>query len=444
MMLRGNDRMVLACATPGPKGAFPRQRNNIHFNNAGCSMPAPGVADAVQLYLKAESEYGGYEASELPELAIQLERPYQELADLLGCDPASVGVVNSATAAWQRIFLGLPLWLPGSCIFTSVAEYGSNYLAYLQAQKRYGTRITVVREREDSSLDVGHLQELLAGRNGSACNVVSISHIPTSSGRVYDAEAVGAVVKEFPDVVYLLDACQSVGQLPVDVGRIGCHFLTATGRKYLRAPRGCGFLYAAPAILQGNHTCPGAIEPAALDVRGGVWLGAGAYEMHETARRYEEYEMSFAAKVGLGVACAYARDQGIESAWTRIRTLAATLRQDLRRIPAVTVHDRGAELCGIVSFSLDGWQPAAVKAVMLRAGEPGAFRGCGVERPAGVGFNVSVSEAPSTRLDFDRRGLASVVRASVHAYNTEEEVQEFVELVQELVAITEHAAKFQP
>lgn len=398
----------------------PGIKNVVHFNNAGCSLPTDFVCRIMAEYLQAEAEYGGYEAAERPDLARSLNAPYSAIAQLIHCQKQDIAIVSSATAAWQRIFLGLPLWLPGSLIITSVAEYGSNYLAYLQMQKRFGVDIRIIEETPDGVLDLQHLQELLerASDETKGLILVSISHIPTSSGRVYDAVAVGRIVHQFPGVVYLLDACQSVGHMPLDVTEIGCHFLTATGRKYLRAPRGCGFLYVAPEMLSR-------FEPAALDVRGGTWTASDQYSADSSARRYEEYEMSFAAKAGLGVACEYALDLGMENIWRRVQALAGQLREGLAAIPNVTVQDRGAVLCGIVSFTVEGLSATAIK---------DALRGAHGAQARWI--NVSVSSAPSTRLDFDRRSLQDVVRASPHYFNTNIEVNELLSAVE---LVIEHA-----
>eukprot|EP00887_Chlorella_sp_A99_P004639 scaffold4.g4639.t1 len=368
-----------------------------HFNNAGCSLPPRLVMDAVVNYLKLETAVGGYEACD--EAAAALERPYTALASLLNCDANEIAIVSSATAAWQQVVYGLAWqWRPGDRLLTSVAEYGSNYIAYLQLAKRTGVRIQVVPETPEQDIDVEALERLVLeeGEDRKPA-LISITHVPTSSGRVYDAEAVGRVARRH-GVLYMLDACQSVGQLPVDVRRIGCHFLSGTGRKYLRGPRGCGFLYCSREAL-------GRFEPAAVDNVGARWVAADAYELQPTARRFEGYEMNFAAKAGLGTAVEYCLMLGAERIWGRVAALAARLRAALAAAPGVTVLDRGRVLCGLVSFSVEGRGAEEVKRELRQRR-----------------MNVSVSQASSTRLDFEARRLQEVVRASVHYYNAEQEV----------------------
>mmetsp|Transcript_29833 Transcript_29833/g.84086 ORF Transcript_29833/g.84086 Transcript_29833/m.84086 type:complete len:273 (+) Transcript_29833:1527-2345(+) len=268
---------------------------------------------------------------------------------------------------------------------------------------RFGVTIEVIPEDADGDIDLVALQSMLMAEDNLPA-LVAVTHVPTSSGRVYDAAAVGALTAA-AGVPLLLDACQSVGQMPIDVKDIGCDFLTATGRKYLRAPRGCGFLYASRSSMSK-------FMPAMLDVWGAELQSPSSFAVNPTARRYEAYEMSFAAKVGLAAAVQYALTLSVEATWERIQFLAETLRSELCKVSGVHVLDKGKLLCGIVSFCKDGALPEEIKSGLTAAG-----------------VNVSVSKRSSTFIDFDARGLESVVRASVHYYNTEEEIHTLVQTV---------------
>ena len=362
-----------------------------------------------------------------------LERPYTALASLLNCHPDEIAVVTSATEAWQQVIYGLAAgFSAGDVILTSLCEYGSNYISYLHLQKRNGIEIAVIPETKEGDLDLQALENLLRGTTSSAILeegqpadaslghisssskprkivLVTLNHVPTSSGRVYDVEGVGALTKHY-NVPFLLDACQSVGQLPVDVAKIGCDFLSGTGRKYLRGPRGSGFLYCSRSALQILN-----FEPATLDNTGAGWTARDAYQLRPNAKRFERYEMSFAAKVGLGVAIQQCNEVGIEAIWERIQYLAIQLRNQLSQIPGITVQDKGAQLCGLVSFTKVGLIADHVQKELFKQG-----------------INTSVSRVLSSRLDFEDRGLQDVVRASVHYYNTEEEIYRLIEVVKEL------------
>ncbi|WIA32612.1 hypothetical protein OEZ86_003415 [Tetradesmus obliquus] len=414
----------------------PGCKHVIHFNNAGAALQPQCVLDAVQHYLQEEAIWGGYETQR--RLARQLSLPYTALAELLNCSPNEIAIVGSATSAWAQVFHGIP-FKPGDVILTSVAEYGSNYLAFLQAQKRTGVRIQVIPETPEGDISIPHLQQLLQQQPRPV--LVSISHVPTSSGRMYDAAAVGAAAAA-AGVPFLLDACQTAGQVPLDVQQLQCDFLTGTSRKYFRGPRGIGFLYARNSTTasattitssssssvtapessgrsqQGSSTS--GWEPAMIDIHGAQWTGPSSYELYDGAVRYEQYEVSMAAKAGFGAAVQYCLEQDVARCWQRTQQLAAQLRQLLEQhVPGLAIHDKGRQLCGIVSFTLRSHPDAAAVRQWLESRQPP--------------INVSVSGAGSSRLDFTARGLQEVLRASVAYYNTEQELESLVQALQELV-----------
>jgi selenocysteine lyase/cysteine desulfurase len=365
----------------------------LHFNNAGASlMPAP-VLEAVVGHLELEGRLGGYEAAARRHDA--LERTYDALARLLHCGRDEIAVVENATRAWDMAFYALPLGR-GDRILTSVAEYASNYIAFLQVARRTGATVEAVPNAPDGELSV----EALRDRMDDRVKLVAITHVPTNGGLVNPAAAVGAVARE-AGVPFLLDACQSAGQIPLDVDEIGCDMLSATGRKYLRGPRGTGFLYVRRDLLHR-------LEPPFLDLHAASWVASDRYEVRGDARRFENWECNVAGKIGLGVAAEYALGWGIEPIRERVTSLAEGLRQRLSAMPGVAVRDLGRERCGIVSFTVQGREPRDI-----------------YERLATRGVNAWVSVREHTRLDMDARDLEEMVRASVHYYNTEDEVERF-------------------
>ena len=362
----------------------------VHLNNAGASLMPEPVLAAVREHLELEARIGGYEAAEAAREAIQ--RVYDTTAGLLGCDPDEIAIVENATRAWDMAFYSLPIG-PGDRILTATAEYASNYIAFLQVARSRGAGVEVVPNDESGQLSV----EALRGMIDERVKLIAITHVPTNGGLVNPAAAVGEVARE-AGITYLLDACQSVGQMPVDVAAIGCDLLSATGRKFLRGPRGTGFLYVRRALCER-------LEPPFLDLHAARWTGRDTFEVVPGARRFENWESHVAGKVGLGVAIDYARDWGLAAIWDRVRSLAATLRAALEELPGVAVHDLGREKCGIVTFTTAWATPEEVK-----------------RRLRDEGINVSVTRRPSTRLDMEARDLSEMVRASVHYYNDETEI----------------------
>jgi selenocysteine lyase/cysteine desulfurase len=387
------------------------------------------VLDAQVAYLQREAIAGGYETTE--EEAAALALPYTALASLLHCEASEIAITQSATSAWQCAFGALlESFQPGDRVLTARCEYASNYIAYLQAARTRGVVVeTVPSDAETGQLDVRALEERLEsatvdGRAVGPVKLISITHVPTSGGLVNDAAAVGALAEKH-GVPFLLDACQSVGQMPTDVRELKCDFLVGTGRKYLRGPRGIGFLYARNAFLEGKARC----EPVMLDLHGARWDAADSYAPAAGARRFEQYEVSFSAKAGLGVAVQYAMDVGIERAWARTRALASAMREELAKIPEVTVRDVGLAKCGIVTFDVNGLGVAEVRARLRDAGvNVWTSRVCNNTR---LEWEARRTEAETSR----EPGLPEdVVRASAHYFNKEWEVQRLVDGVREIAA----------
>lgn len=367
----------------------------IHFNNAGASLMPATVADALHSYLHDEEMFGGYETAELH--ADKLDNFYRSFATLLNCQTNEIAYIENATRAWDMIFYSIP-FKPGDRILTSVAEYGSNIISCLQRARQTGAELVVVPNDEYGQLDTRALENLIDDKT----RLISVSHIPTGGGLVNPVKEIGRIANA-ANVPYLLDACQSMGQLPVDVQDIGCDFASGTGRKYLRGPRGTGVLYVRAAMAQQ-------MEPVMLDQHAANLITPDEYQIIDGAKRFENWEQFFAGKAALGVAVDYALDIGINNIAARNTALADNLRAQLSAIPGVTVTDEGATRCAIVTFCCQ--QKSATELQKLFAAES---------------FNVSVSSGSGTLRSYQQRGLDEVVRASVHYYNTEAEIDSFIE-----------------
>ncbi|MDQ0994401.1 aminotransferase class V-fold PLP-dependent enzyme [Streptomyces sp. V3I7] len=375
-----------------------------HFNNAGAALMPRQVLDASVRHLRLEAEMGGYEAA--ARAAEDIEGVYDSAARLLNCDRDEIALMDSATRAWDLAFFSVP-FRPGDRVLTSMAEYASNFIAYLQAAERHGVRVEVVPNDEHGQISVDALRAAMDER----VRLVSLTHVPTNGGLVNPAAEVGKVARE-AGALYLLDACQSVGQLAVDVREIGCDMLSTTGRKYLRAPRGTGLLHVRREALDR-------LVPQVLDLHAATWTAPDRYEVRPDARRFETWEANYAARLGFGAALDHALSWGLPKIQDQVTSLAATLRERLGEIPGVRVHDRGVRRCGITTFTVDGVAAERVASDL-----------------AAQGLNVSVSGVSSTRLDMEERGLEEVVRASVHYYNTDEEMTALVRAVRNCARAT--------
>jgi selenocysteine lyase/cysteine desulfurase len=366
-----------------------------HFNNAGAALPPEPVLRAQLDHLELEARIGGYEAAR--EAATEAERAYASLAKLLNAKPEEIAIVENATRAWDMAFYGFA-FAPGDRILTTAVEYASNYLAFLQMRRRTAVAVEVVPSTPTGEVDLDALERALT----RPARLIAVTHVPTSSGLVNPAAEIGALARA-AGVPYLLDACQSFGQMPLDVEAIGCDLLAATSRKFLRGPRGAGLLYVRSSILEE-------LEPPLVDLRAADWTDREEYVLRPDARRFETWEGNHAARLGLGAAADYALALGIDSIWTRIREVAADLRARLADVPGVSLAEQGSDPCAIVTFVVSGRRAGEVRELL------------GAQR-----INVQPIPREHSRIDMEARGLDEVVRASVHYYNDETDLDALCE-----------------
>jgi selenocysteine lyase/cysteine desulfurase len=399
---------TLRSSSPAPGAALDRWRRDtpgcrdrIHLNNAGAAlMPAP-VLETLTRYLEREATIGGYEAAD--EATARVGDIYQAIAVLVGGAARNVALVENATVAFAQALSAFD-FRPGDRIVTTRTDYVSNQLMYLSLARRAGVETVRADDLPAGGADPESVRRLA---RHPRTKLVALTWVPTNSGLVQDAAAVGGVCAEL-GVPYLVDACQAVGQMTVDVRALRCDFLAATGRKFLRGPRGSGFLYVSDPMLERGTF------PLFLDMRGADWTDPDAFRLTESARRFEKWELAYALILGLGTAVRYALDVG-EGGYERARGLAARLRERLAGIAGARVLDRGTDRCAIVTVAVAGRDAAELK-----------------RRLRERGINTSVSDRQDAVLDMDDKHVAAVLRLSPHYYNTEDELDTAVGVLGEL------------
>jgi selenocysteine lyase/cysteine desulfurase len=366
----------------------------IHFNNAGASLPSIPVAEALYDYLRDEEEQGGYEV--MARRAAELNHFYSAAAKLLNCSADEIAFTDSATRAWNAAFYAFD-FRPGDRILASSAEYGSSLVALLHQAKRRGVEICWVPDDSSGQIDISSLENLIDNR----VKLICLTQVPSGGGLVNPVAEVGKVAKAAA-IPYLLDACQALGQMPVDVDQIGCDLLCGTGRKFLRSPRGTGLLYVRKALLEQ-------LEPNQLNHHAAQLLSADSYQLRSDAKRFECWERSYAAQLALGVAIDYALDWGLEAISLRVRSLATALRQKLADVDGVTLTDQGVEPCAIVTFF-----SAQLSADQMQ------------QQFACRQINTSTVPFSANPVSSEKHKQPALLRASLHYYNTLEEIECFV------------------
>jgi selenocysteine lyase/cysteine desulfurase len=381
----------------------PGTTDRIHLNNAGAALMPQEVLDACKAHLDLEARIGGYEAADAR--AADVSRVYADVGRLIGAANENIAIVPNATAGFIQSISSFDLE-PGDVIVTTRSDYTSYQITFLSLAERLGIVVRHAEDLPEGGVDPESVRDLASDRR---CRLVHVSWVPTHSGLIQDAAAVGEVCESL-DVPYLLDACQAVGQIPIDVTRLKCDYLTATARKFLRGPRGIGFMYASDKALdRGDH-------PLFVDMRGATWVEPDQYEIAPTAMRYEDWEFSYALVLGLGAAAAYAVDVGIGVASARAFSLARRLRDGISSMPGARVLDGGREQCAIVTAMFDGRDARKI-----------------VQGLKARNINTSASLRWYGLLDFSAKDVDAAVRISPHYYNTEDEIDRTLEAIRELI-----------
>jgi cysteine desulfurase/selenocysteine lyase len=363
----------------------------IHFNNAGASLPPDVVVETVVNYLHEEAINGGYETEY--KYDDQLNNTYELVARLINAGKDEIALVENASTAWGIAFNGID-FKPGDEIITCEMEYVTNLIGFLNVQKTRGVTLKIIPNDDLGNFSIPALEAAISPNT----KLIAMTHISSTAGGMIPIVEIGKVARKH-HILYLVDACQSAGQIPVDVKEIGCDMLSVTGRKYLRAPRGTGFLFVRKEVQDK-------LQLLFMDGFSAPSVSLDNFKPRNDARRFELYEKNRAITLGLGKAVEYALNIGVDRIWQRVQYLANLMRQQLAAIDGVTVHDFGEQQCGIVTFSVKGMDSASVK-----------------NKLAQNHINVSVGKAISTLIYMDKNHLTSNVRASVHYYNTEAEIK---------------------
>ncbi len=371
----------------------------LHLNNAGSSlMPLP-VIRAITDHIKLESEIGGYEAQDARRDAIT--SAYQSVASLIGSKADNIAFTENATASFAQALSAIT-FERNDVILTTRSDYASNQIQFLSLKKRLGVNVIRAPDNSERGVDVGAMVDLIDQHRP---RLVCVTHVPTNSGLAQDVNSIGKACSD-AGVTYMVDACQSVGQMPVSVEDMQCDFLSATARKFLRGPRGSGFLFVSDRILEQQF------EPLFIDMRGAKWTDENSYQAASTAKRFENWEFAWAQVLGTGAAAEYASSVGLQNIQQRVQGLVRQLRDGLAAIDRLQVLGGEEDLCGIVTATVEGQDPFEI-VTALRS----------------QGINVSAQGREYAVIDYDQKNVPGALRISPHYYNTEGEIDRLIEAI---------------
>jgi selenocysteine lyase/cysteine desulfurase len=373
----------------------------IHLNNAGASLMPTPVIEAVRDHLELEATMGGYEAADA--VRADIRDTYDTIAELIGAAARNIAIVENATVAFAQALSAFD-FEPGDTLLTTRNDYISNQLMYLSLAKRRGLRIVRAEDLSEGGVDPDSVRQMIRQQRPK---LVALTWVPTNSGLVQPAAAVGEICAD-AEVPYVIDACQAVGQLPIDVRALNCDFLSATARKFLRGPRGIGFLHVSDRMLQDGR------YPLLVDMQGARWIEADEFELIDTAQRFENWEFSYALILGLRAAAQYAVHIGLDCIKTTIGQLASYARQRLSSLDGVRVLDRGEHLCGIVTAEVANHD---AREIVMRLREEA--------------INTSATMREFAVLDMDDKRAETALRVSPHYYNTRREIDILVSALEE-------------
>lgn len=381
----------------------------IHLNNAGSGLMPNPVTRAVQEHIQLESELGGYEAADLRKEAVR--GFYVQAARLLNCKASNIAFTSSATDAYTRALSSIP-FKAGDIVLTDNDDFISNQIQFLSCQKRLGIRIERIANAPGGGVDLEDLERKLQKLEP---RLLAITHIPTNSGLVQPVKDIADIYDRYirtrgNQTWYILDACQSIGQMKLDVTELKCDFLSATNRKFLRGPRGTGLLYISDKALESG------LEPMFIDMRGAAWVEKDVYQPMDDATRYEDWEFAYALVLGTRAAIEYCLHIGEDRIWPQVSMLSGLMRRELSEIDKVRVLDRGPALGGLVTFTVKGATPDHLVSGLRKRK-----------------INVVPSYRGFAVIDFDEKNVEWAIRASPHYYNTIDEINQFLYELKQLI-----------
>lgn len=376
----------------------------IYLDNAATTPTPNPVIEAMLEYYREYSANIGRGLHRATKRATEaFESSREKVAKTIGAKPDEIAYTKNATEALNLVARGLD-WEKGDKVIATIFEHHSNLIPWQKLEEEIGIELEIVHENSDCIVEPSAIEEAIDERT----RLVTIPHVSNAFGTRQPVEEVGEIAEE-NDILFSVDAAQAVGHMPVDVGEIGCDFLAAPGHKGLLGPQGTGFLYIREDRLDR-------VEP--LLYGGGIVEAAEEHEsdLVEPPQIFDAGTPNIPGVIGLGRAAEYVLGIGLEEIEERERKLVDRM-LDIGDCDEIEVYGPGSAegFGGAASFNLKGMDHHEVSSVLDEVENIATRSGHHCAMPA-----------------MSHLGLDGNVRASVHYYNTEEDVGRFAEVLVEI------------
>lgn len=371
----------------------PTATSGTHLAAAGSSLPSSRTLEAVRSYIDLEASIGGYDAADAVMDLVQTTRV--QLETLINAPSGSVALTSSDTVGFAKSMWGLALggqFPKNSAFLVDHYLYASHKYVICEVAKFCEANVLISPTRQ---LEADWVQSQLSRGNVRA---VLCTHVASHRGYVTPLSSIGQLCRE-SESLHIVDGCQSFGQIPIDVEASSIDIFTATGRKWLRAPRGTGFVFARPDLIS-------LMRPPYQE---------GRLELApENPQRLENFEVSWAARVGMHFALNDLHTYTQERVSRQIIAMTDYLQHRLRELKNLDVQEAPDQpKCGITTFL-----HSSVGSEELKA------------QAAAIGVRFTVAPPDSAPLDSDV--LRAPVRVSPHIYNNTDDIDALIEFIEAL------------
>lgn len=376
-----------------------------YFNNCGAGLMSPQTLNVIENHLRREIAVGAYRAAQ--ESRIPMEEFYGRVARLLNAaSPNDVAFMDSASRAWNMALYGAEL-RPGDRVLTLSSEFGTNVLTLFHRARQVGASVEVIQCDAEGHFAMDDFAAAIA----KGARMVAISHVVAHASIVNPVHEIGQLTNRY-GAIYLVDGCQGVGQISVDVEAIQCDAYTGTGRKWLRGPRGTGFLYVkSSAPFRTPH-----IDLSAADLVIGKDGQVVGVEVRTDARQFELWERSVAGMLGLSSAIGEYLAMQPGYVTDRIQTQADRLRAVVSDNPHLRLLGRRQSESGVIGFYLT--EPKREGVVREN-----------IER---AGLGISTMSSWDCPLHFPQNGATTIFRLAPHYYTDESSMIAACEVLSQL------------